>query len=392
MPNPNITTNYGGEFVNRLLTLLVTGNELFERGLVHIEENIGDKLSLPRMRLSKVLQKRVEQPTSANSKGEFRIDERVLAPKDTMVYTEFNPRLFEKFWKPFQPTGELVFRELPSNVQEQMLLELVKTAKHELGWHLIRGVEGTGEEEFFNGILTRIGADPDTIRTTKPSEDSMLGRLRAVWQKVPAALRNDPNFCFLMSAGDFDRYDDEITDSTKGADPTSQNALRFKGKRIVGLADWPDDVIVATTASLDLDSNLWVACNLASDAEAIKVDRVTNAGELFFFKMLMKVDTNIVWGQLCVLLDARTVTLDPATLTEFTKDGGSQTVTVTAADDAWTATPSDAWISASKEADGKLKITVPAQEEDGEARTGSVTVRQGGASATLEVKQAAYSA
>lgn len=95
--NPQIQTNYGGEFLNRLLTLVTTGNELFERGLLHMEQNVGDRFSLPRMRLSKILQKRVEQPTSENSKGQFTIDERVLRPQDVMAYTEFNPRLFEKF-------------------------------------------------------------------------------------------------------------------------------------------------------------------------------------------------------------------------------------------------------------------------------------------------------
>ena len=301
--NPQIQTNYGGEFLNRLLTLVTTGNELFERGLLHMEQNVGDRFSLPRMRLSKILQKRVEQPTSENSKGQFTIDERVLRPQDVMAYTEFNPRLFEKFWKPFQPTGELVFRELPSDVQEQMLLEVAKVARNELGFHFIQGVQGDGEEQFFNGILTRIVNDADTIKATT-SEKTMLARLRAVWQKVPAVMRNDPNFCFLMSANDIDKYDDEITDSSKGADPTSANAVRFKGKRIEGLADWPDDVIVATVASLDIDSNLWAACNLVDDTTAIKVERVTNAGERYFFKMLMKIDTNIVWGQLAVLLDA----------------------------------------------------------------------------------------
>ena len=190
--------------------MVTTGNELFERGLIHMEQNVGDKYSIPRMTLSKILQKRIEQPSSENSKGTFKIDERVLQPKDVMAYTEFNPRSFEKFWKPFQPSGELVFAELPANVQEQMLLEIAKVAKNELGFHFINGVYGEGEDEFFDGILTRIAADSDTIKVTA-NKDTMLDRLRAVWSKVPAAMRNNPNFCFLMSAGDLDRYDDEIT-------------------------------------------------------------------------------------------------------------------------------------------------------------------------------------
>lgn len=388
--NPSIQTNYGGEFLNRLLTLVTTGNELFERGLIHMEQNVGDKYSIPRMQLSKILQKRVEQPTSENSKGQFTIDERVLQPQDVMAYTEFNPRSFEKFWKPFQPTGELVFSELPTNVQEQMLLEIAKVAKNELGYHFINGVQGDGEEQFFNGILTRIAADKETILATT-TKTKQLDRLRAVWAKVPAAMRNNPNFCFLMSVNDLDAYDDEITDSIKGKDPTSVNAPRFKGKRIEGLANWPDGVIVATIASLDIDSNLWVACNLVSDTTAIKVDRVSNAGERFFFKMLMKIDTNIVWGKLAVLLDARTVTLTPATLTEFTKDGGEQTVKVEAPSEDWTVTPSAAWITTTKE-QGQFKVAVPAQEAEGEARTGTVSVKLGGVTKNIEVKQAAYSA
>lgn len=386
--NPQITTSYSGEFLNRLLTLVTTGNELFERGLIHMEQNVGDKYSIPRLQLSKILQKRVEQPTDANSKGIFTIDERVLQPRDVMAYTEFNPRSFEKFWKPFQPSGELVFSELPANVREQLLLEIAKVARNELGIHLINGVAGEGDEQFFDGILTRIFADRETIRVTS-SETSQLKRLRAVWAKVPAALRNNPNLCFLMSANDADAYDDEITDSSKGKDPTGVNASRFKGKRIEGLAAWPDGVIVATVASLDLDSNLWAACNLVSDTTAIKVDRVTNAGERFFFKMLMKIDTNIVWGQLAVALDTREVKLQPATLTQFAKEGGNQTVKVTAPSDDWTATPSADWIQVEKQT-GQFKVTVSAQTSGGALRTGSVTVRLGGAQTSLEVKQAAF--
>ena len=75
-----------------------------------METSIGDKFYIPRLQLSKLLQKRVEMPKSENSKGEFKIDERLLKPEDIMVYTEFNPRSFEKFWKKWQPTGNLVFR------------------------------------------------------------------------------------------------------------------------------------------------------------------------------------------------------------------------------------------------------------------------------------------
>jgi hypothetical protein len=44
---------------------------------------------------------------------------------------------------------------------------------------------------------------------------------------------------------------------------------------------------------------------LVDDAEAIQIDKLTTAGEKYFFKMLMKADTNIVFGEDIVLYDGR---------------------------------------------------------------------------------------
>ena len=305
MANPNIQTAYGGEVLDQILVMAATGNQLFEKGLIHMETSIGDKFYIPRLQLSKLLQKRVEMPKSENSKGEFKIDERLLKPEDIMVYTEFNPRSFEKFWKKWQPTGNLVFRQLPSDVQVTLLSEVLKQVGTELGYHFIQGVSGDGEEQFFNGILTRMLADPDVVKATC-AETSQIKRLRAVWEKTADKVRDQANFTFLMSSADFDKYDNELTDlHHKGADPTSTNIARFKGKRIAALNDWPDGVIVGTICSLGTDSNLYAGCNLADDYECLQVDKVQASGELYFIKMLMKADTQIAWGQLVTLLDCR---------------------------------------------------------------------------------------
>ena len=119
MANPNIQTAHSGEVLDQILVKAATGNQLFEKGLIHMETSIGDKFYIPRLQLSKLLQKRVEMPKSENSKGDFKIDERLLKPEDVMVYTEFNPRSFEKFWREWQPTGNLVFRGLPGTVRRR---------------------------------------------------------------------------------------------------------------------------------------------------------------------------------------------------------------------------------------------------------------------------------
>lgn len=306
MPNPTINTRYAGEVYEKILAKAATGNELFERGLIHVETGVQDKLAIPRLQLSKILQKRKEMPTSADAKGDITFDERVLEPHDAMVYIEFNPRLFEHIWRKWQPTGNLVFEELPANIQSQLLEAIVSQLGEELGVEFIQGEYGENEGQYFDGILTRIAAAEGTVRATC-SDSSQIKRLRAVWKATDAKIRDKAEFVFLMSKADWDEYDDELADlHHKGADPTEQNVKRFKGHRVEPLAGMPDGVIIGTLCSLDANkTNLFAAVNLVNDFNAILIDKVTNAGEKYFCKMLLKADTQIAWDELCTLLDNR---------------------------------------------------------------------------------------
>ena len=67
----------------------------------------------------------------------------------------------------------------------------------------------------------------------------------------------------------------------------------------------PEGVIVATICSSDVDSNLFAAVNLQNDENVIQIDKLSNASELYFFKLLMKADTNIAFGEEFVVLDSR---------------------------------------------------------------------------------------
>lgn len=310
----NITTSYEGQVLERLLVRASTGNELVSGGHIHIEPNVEKKFFIPRLKATQMLQKRVEQPDETNSKGNFNIDEKVLEPKDLMAFTTFNPRSFEKFWRPFQPTGNLVFRELPAEAQTAMLDAMAKTLHFELGFQFINGVFGAGADQFFDGILTRIVASAEVVKiasATELTEATILPALKSVKDSIPAPLFADPNLKIFMSRADFNLYDDVLTNKPyKGADYTNMNPERYKGIRLVPLAAWPSGVIVAACTSPDENSNFWAGVALANDPDVILIDKLTNAGEKYFFKMLMKADTNIVFDEDIVLYDGRTVTPD----------------------------------------------------------------------------------
>lgn len=300
-------TNYAGEVLEMLLTRAATSNELVEKGLIHMEPGVEKAYFLPRMKTGKMLQKRKEMPTSQDSKGDFTYDERALIPVDFMAYTEFNPRSFENIWRKWQPKGNLVFSELPAEGQNALLREMSKQVKFELGFHFINGILGDDDDHLFNGIVTRMLSDKDVIYVVS-GETSMLKKLKAVKDSIPTTMRSNPGLRILMSVTDFDQYDEELTQQpNKGANYTDMNVERYKGIRIVPLSLWPEGLIVATVCGMDYDTNLWAAVNLVDDMDVIQIDKVTNAGEKYFFKMLMKADTNIAWGEEVVLLDSREV-------------------------------------------------------------------------------------
>jgi hypothetical protein len=305
-----VTSAYAGEVLETLLVRATTGNEIVAGGHIHVQPNVTKKFAIPRLKGTNMLQRRKEQPVESDSVGGFTIDEKYLEPKDVMAFTTFNPRVFESIWRPFQTTGNLVFSELPSNVQSSLLAELAKIVDFQLGGEFINGVyHATDAGKYFDGILTRIVADSSVVTIATPAaltQSNILAKLKLVRAALPKAVRNNPNLKLFMSIDDASSYEYELTDKpSKGQDYTNMNPERFKGIRVVSLADWPKDVIVAAVATSGIDSNFWAGVSLVDDAEAIQIDKLTTAGEKYFFKMLMKADTNIVFGEDIVLYDGR---------------------------------------------------------------------------------------
>jgi hypothetical protein len=300
---------YSSEVQEGILTLLAMGNEIVDNGLMYVIPGVHHKIAVPRLRRNgKMLQKRKKQPTSADSKGDLKYDEQYLEPHDMMAYTEFDPSSFEHIWRQFQPTGNLLFEQLPDDTKAKLLGEILKQVASELGDLYINGeYKDSGDDFLMNGILTQAAKVSEVIRVAAPTGDTtMLGKLKALRKGIPTTLRKNPNLKILMSVADFDTYDDELTArESKNADETTINKRQYKNIPIETLVNWPDDLLVATPCAPGTESNLFAAVNLQSDANVIQVDKVSNAGELFFVKILMKADTNIAFGEEFVAEDSR---------------------------------------------------------------------------------------
>ena len=331
--NINFLQNgYNGEVLDELLTYAAQGNDTFKEGLIHIKAGIQRRYTLPSIQLGDIIQDNTPTPTSThgekgeNGENSYTFTERILEPGEFMVYLEFNPRHYESYWRFAQPTGSLVFRELDPKVKKTMLQLLVDKKNEYVGnaiWTAAKGGEaeagvlvpngaraiGMGMEIFFDGVIKRVidnvnATDEETIAggqcivsgasLLKTGED-VEKALYQMWKRCPKQIRRHSNLRFVMGWEAWDLYDQYLsTKDVKYSQNTEVNRYRFKGKHIIPVNGVPEHTILMGVFSTEMDSNLWMGVDYASDSDKIKVERLQANSELFFFQMRMKMDVNIV--------------------------------------------------------------------------------------------------
>ena len=327
-----LQNGYNGEVLEDLLTYTAQGNDTYKEGLVHIKSGIQHKYTLPAIRLGDIIQDNVPTPVSsngakgANGENEYQFTERHLEPSDFMVYLEFNPRDYEKYWKFAQPDGNLVFRELDPKIQATMLRLLMDKKNEYIGnaiWTSSKGgtatsgiteptdsiVIGRDKEKYFDGVVKRIIAnvnatDAETVAggqcivsgaTELADGAAVEAALYAMWKKCPKQIRKKSSLSFVIGWDAWDAYDQYISDKqVKYSENTEVNRYRFKGKKIIPIVGIPEHTIVLGEFSTGMESNLWMGVDYANDSEVLKIDRLQSNSELFFFQMRMKMDVNIV--------------------------------------------------------------------------------------------------
>ena len=292
-----VSSNYEGKVLEHLQGLILTGNELFENNLVNLITEVTEKVSIPRIRLSSILGPRVVTPTT--SLGSSAYEEVQLTPSETMLYHEFNPRNYDAIWEVYQTSGQLVFRELPEEVQMAFLEEVYKYVSFEFGRMFVQGDTGGGSAplNLMNGFETVAAADANVLRTTG-AVALTNANIQAAFEAVEAefiannaeSVLEAPGFAYVCSYASWRLYRQAVQNqSNKGVDFTQEAPMFFNGKRIIKLAGMPNDSIIATHWGTDRTSNAHLAVDWNRDSVdslngVLKIDRLQSNSEMFFVK------------------------------------------------------------------------------------------------------------
>jgi|GEM_PF-797637 len=311
-------TSYAGTVAPYFVLPALFSFDSANKNVIYIKDGIKKKHTIPTMDFSGPLQPRVATPS--NSGGNLTISARTLTPNDVMAYQEMNPRNFEVHWDAEDLSQTLLARQLPQTVENYIILLLLGRSFEQFEVMLWQGstqYQNNGnvpqfdlngnpnpyyQIQFMDGFIKRMIADSSTFQVANPvvlTSANIGTALNAIYSSISinnkALLSYSTKYArlkFLVSIETARIYEEYLTTQPyKNNDTTEAGLNRWKGFDIVALAGMPDNTIVCTESMNTPESNLWFGLNSVSD-ENFMLARLFPNSELFFFKMLMKLDCN----------------------------------------------------------------------------------------------------
>ncbi|HLZ86978.1 MAG TPA: hypothetical protein VKQ52_07060 [Puia sp.] len=319
-------TSWSGYAASYMLTRPVVSADTIEKGCVMIQDDIRKQWTLPRIEVSNFMQPRAATPVS---QGTVTVDSAVLAPKDLMLYYEFDPRDYEAHFYAEQLQPMLINRELPPTAEEFMMLQTMKRLNeffenafwrsrimyNPAGLNINPTSKGAAATDsayyYFDGFIEKALASGSTIQVPSPvtltSSNIVSTGFQPAYLLVPPAqlYKYGPKgLKFMISYPDQQNYEFYMQTVTtfKNQDTTQTGINRYNGYDVVPLAGMPASTFFLGIGKPDRDSNLWVGVNSAAEEGWIAADgrkailelaHLQPNSELFFVKGLFKVDTQI---------------------------------------------------------------------------------------------------
>lgn len=299
MASPGLTTNYAGDVLDYVITEAVVGNEAVEKGSVYVIPDVPDKISIGKMVSSaNPIIDREAMPTTKSATSTW--SESQLAPVDMMIYVpDINPRIFEHTWRPFQPKGALPDKVLDPNIQRIFADVVMAQARLQLGnlmWQGNTALASSSPLHFFNGYATRAAASSTNIDVTNIGVITVANVIQVFNDceaAIPDALYDDPDMMFHCKTSVFRLYQQAVHALTyKGQGPADKVPAIHNGREIRYYSGFPANQVLVAKANSGTESQLYAAVDKVNDSENFKIEKLRPEGELYFFKVLFKMDAN----------------------------------------------------------------------------------------------------
>lgn len=311
-------TSWSGPAASFMLTRPVVEADTIQKGCINVQDDIRKQYTLPRIEVTGFMQKRAATPVS---QGTVTVDGRVIAPRDLMLYYEFNPRDYEQHFYAEMLEPRLLGRELPVTAENFMMLQTMKRLNEFFenaiwrsriaydpdGTNLDPTSKGAAATDaaylYFDGLIYKALNDANTLQVASPvaltggSAGNIIDKFQLAYKLVPPAQLykyGAGGLRYFVSYPDQQKYEDTMQKLTtfKNQDTSEKGINRYNGYDVVPLAGLPENTFFVGVGKPDVDSNLWLGVNSMEDNQ-LALMKLQNNSELFFVKGLFKMDTQI---------------------------------------------------------------------------------------------------
>lgn len=313
-----VDQSYSGTYAPYLIRKAVYGMDTIQKGVVYVKSGIKKLHTIDRIDLQNPLSPRQANPTDSGN-NPFTIDGRTLIPKDVQAIRIINPRNFETNQIAEQLSSTILAREVPQDIQTQMVQLLLNRCAEQFENGLWMGSEAFQGEyddqherfqiQYFNGFLQQMVNDPlirlssiSPVTITTSNILAIMNDLIAQATRYKKALITDENtfrdMKFLMDATTTTIYGEAITTGTdfKGNAFDTGYITPWRQYKVERLAGMPDNTIIFCRATEDPQiSNLWVGMNSQQDWD-LKIARVAPLSEEFGILGKWKWCVNYGWA------------------------------------------------------------------------------------------------
>lgn len=288
-------TTYAGEAASTFIVKAITGNTTVQGGHVYVKDGIKKAFTIPRWDADyeDFVQDRAPIPVS---KGTMTVDGKVLTPADYMIYTEFNPRDYEAHWFATMLNPTLIDRTLPATVESVTVQEVLKRHDRYMNkalWISDSTLASPSIYRYYDGFIAKAKNEGSTLVCGSPTtltSSNIVTEMQKGYALIPAALKYDVRMKYFVSYATFDLFMQyQIAQTYKGVDVTQIGMATYRGHEVVKIPDIPDNFYIIALGAPDPSSNMWVGMNSVDDAK-LEMRQLQNNSELWFIKMLMKVD------------------------------------------------------------------------------------------------------
>lgn len=313
-----IDTTYSGTYTPFFIMRATYAMDTVQKGLASIVGGIKKKHTIGRMDYNNPLKPRQAVPIATNT-NPFTFDGRVIYPQSVDIYEEFNPRDFEENQVAEQLSQTILDRQVPQNLQSQLVQLVLNRAGEQYEKGLWQGsidfstvpdTDPRYQIQFFDGFLKRMVNDsdiiPSSISPVAITASNILSILDDLITQVTIenkALITDPKakkrMRFVISPATANLYEQAITTGTtfKGNPFDIGYIAPWRGYKVECVAGMADNTVLFLRAINDQRvGNLYIGMNSMEDWQ-LKIMRTANANETFFIQGKFKWDVNYGWSE-----------------------------------------------------------------------------------------------